>query len=86
MLTMWVVFILTMVFTAFAQTLLQHNMAALALVIYYMLATLAIGFTFIFMMGGQTIFTVTGIIVTIIYVSLIFDVINKKADEELTNR
>lgn len=82
--TLWVFAILAILSTAFAQTLFQHNMAGLALAVYYMLAMFSTGFAFLFFLSEHHILMVTGIILTIFYVSLIFDLINKKADEELT--
>ena len=46
--TLWVFVVLALIFTAFAQTLFQHDMAGLALIVYYMLATFSTGFAFLF--------------------------------------
>ena len=80
--TLWFFVILALIFTAFAQTLFQHNMAGLALVVYYMLAAFATGFTFLFFLSEQHILMVTGIALTIFYVFQVFNVIIVKADEE----
>lgn len=80
--TLWFFVALALIFTAFAQTLFQHNMAGLALVVYYMLAAFATGFTFLFFLSEQYILMVTGIVITIFYVLLSFDIVITKANEE----